>query len=361
MKKERYIFTIFVCIALLIMSGCTPAAYDAGYPEETESKEVKLQPVNIADYQSFKEVEVYLNNANTSSVNTEGKPYKLAWLCNDETDEQMAYMTNYMKEYAKEIGIELICFDGQSDPQKQIDQVNQSIIQQCDGLIICPIDSSALNIAMMKAMNEGIVVICSMMITSDDKYFDVFVGPSDTMVGQHAASMLLDYVPEGGQVAVIEGVMGAAAQINRWRGFSGVLKNYPQYEVVEVQTANWTTVEAMNVMESYLAKYPNLKAVYCENDAEALGALQAVQNAGRDDIIVLGSDGMQTVINLIGEGSQLCGTSLTPCALICETQTLAALACLNGDKEKLDKIIYTDNVCVVKDNAATIKSGWGGE
>lgn len=360
--KKRSIRWIFVCIALLIvMSGCTPAAYDAGYPENTENTDISLQPININDYQSFSDVETYLKDANTSSLNADGKPYKLAWLCNDETDEQMAYMTKYMKQYAEEIGIELICFDGQSDPQKQIDQVNQSIIQQCDGIIICPIDSSALNIAMMKAMNEGIVVICSMMITSDDKYFDIFVGPSDTMVGQQVASMLLDYVPEGGDVAVIEGAMGAAAQVNRWKGFYGVIKNYDQYNIVEVQTANWTTVEAMNVMESYLAKYPNLKAVYCENDAEALGALQAVQNSGRNDIKIFGSDGMQAVINFIGEGSQICGTSLTPCALICETQTLAALACLNGDKNKLDKIIYTNNVCVVQKNAIGLKSGWGGE
>ena len=142
MKKGKSYFYILMLLSF-VLSACTPAAYDSGYPtEDTSQEELSLEAVDVSQFTEIGEVEDYLKDVNLKATKEDGTPYKLAWLNNDETDEQMAYMTQYMKKYAEEIGIELICFDGQSDPQKQIDQVNQSIIQKCDGIIICPIDSS---------------------------------------------------------------------------------------------------------------------------------------------------------------------------------------------------------------------------
>lgn len=360
-KTKNHKVLCILCLLSLLLSACTPAAYDGGYTEPEVVEKSEIDVINVREFQEIKTAEHYLNGADVTPVKEDGTPYKIAWLNCDETDEQMAYLTNCMKAYAKELGLEIICFDAQGDPQKQIDQVNQSIIQKCDAIIIAPLDASALNISMMKAKKEGIVVINSMMIVDGEEYYESYVGPSDTMVGQQAASMIIEALPEGGEVALIEGAMGSAAQVNRYTGFTGVLEKHPEYKLVEKQTANWTTVEAMNIMESYLAKYPDLKAVYCENDAEALGAVQAIQNAGRDDVIVIGADGMQTVVNSIGAGNGVYGTSLTPIELIGEVQILASLAWLNGDGEKLEKQIITDNVCVIQENAASIKSGWGGE
>lgn len=364
MKKCKGFLVILCLITSLsvLTIGCTPAAYDSGYPNETSNEEeISLEAVNVENYKTIGDVKEYLNDANISSKKEDGTPYKLAWCCNDMTDEQMAYITKCMQEYAKDLKIKLICFDAQSDPQKQTDQINQSIIQKCDGLIICPVDASAENIAMMKAKREGLVVVCSTMPISDEESYDVYVGPSDTMAGQQAASMIINALPDGGQVAIIEGMMGSAAQVNRDLGFTTVMKQYSNFKIVEMQTGNWTTVEAMNVMESYLAKYKDLKAVYCHNDAEALGAVQAIKNAGRNNVIVIGTDGMQTAINQIAAGSCFYGTSYVPADVISKVQILATFACLNGDKDKLEKIIYTDNVCVLQDNAPSIKSGWGEE
>lgn len=363
MKKPKKYIHLLLCISILcLLTACTPAAYDSG--KVTETKEVdtsSIIAVDVAQYQTISNEMKYMRDADISAKKKDGTPYKLSWCCNDMTDEQMAYLTTCMKKFAKEIGIDLICFDGQADPQKQIDQINQSIIQKCDGVIIAPIDSSAENIAMMKAKKEGLTVINAQMPITDDAYYDIYVGPSDTMAGQQAASMLVDQLPEGGKVVVIEGLMGSAAQINRDLGFESVLEKYDKYEIIEKQTANWTTVEAMNVMESYLAKYKDLSAVYCHNDAEALGALKAIENAKRDDILVFSTDGMQSVIDLVADQSCIYGTSMQPIELNAKVQTLAALACLNGDKDKIDKMIYTDNVCVTRENASTVKSGWGGE
>lgn len=81
-------------------------------------------------------------------------------------------------------------------------------------------------------------------------------------------------------------MMDSTCQVNRTAGFRGVLQSHPEYDILEEKAAQWSTVEAMNVMESYLSKYPESDAVFGQFDLTTLAAIQATCSVGRDDDIM---------------------------------------------------------------------------
>lgn len=81
-------------------------------------------------------------------------------------------------------------------------------------------------------------------------------------------------------------MISSTCQVNRTAGFRGVLQSHPAYEILKEQTAQCPTVEAINVMESYLSNYPESDAVFGQFDLATLAAIQATRNVSRDDDIM---------------------------------------------------------------------------
>jgi len=99
------------------------------------------------------------------------------------------------------------------------------------------------------------------------------------------------------------GLLGDNNTTNRSDGFHSVVDNYAELKMVAQQTADFDRTRAMEVMESILQAHPNINAVFCGNDAMAMGAYRALATMGKDtDVLVFGFDGAKDVINLIREG-----------------------------------------------------------
>lgn len=262
------------------------------------------------------------------------------------------------QKFAEQYGFDLVSFEAQGDPQKQSDHIHQAITQGCDAIVINPLNATSCNTAMKAARDAGLVVINCQMTVSDESAFDAYTGPNDTFAAQLMASYLVENMPDGGKVAIIEGFPGSAAQINRDAGFMGVIQKYPQFEVLEMQTANWSTEDAMKVMESYLSKYPDLNIIFSHFDLATLAAIQAAQDVGRADAITFVSvDGTRGALAEIAKGGSFKSTAMQDFNMNTELQYLAALAILNGIE--IDKIIYTPNVFIYQDNANNFDPGWG--
>ena len=375
MKLRKWIAIVTV-ISLLGMSGCSPAASDgqnagsgaasggnagAAASTGTDSKYPSLDVLDVSEYKiATKASDLFPDDINLSGSKEDGTKWKIAWCNSDMADESMAYMTTLSRQFADQYGFELVEFDAQSDPQKQTDHINQAITQGCDAVVLNPIDATALNEAMKKARNAGLIVVDCQMPVTDDNAYDVYCGPDDTLAGQQAASELVKLMPEGGKVVVIEGFPGSAAQINRDAGFLGVMQNLPEFEILEIQSANWSTADAMNIMESYMSKYPDINAVFSHFDLATLAAIQAAQGAGRaDDIIFLSVDGTQGALDAIAQGGCFKMTSMQDFNMNTEVQYMAALAHLNGEGDRIDKMCYTYNVVIEEDNASDFEAGWG--
>ncbi|MGM9631404.1 sugar ABC transporter substrate-binding protein [Butyricicoccus sp.] len=377
MKLRKWI-SIATLLALITATGCTPAAQDGGQAASSGSSEAsgsstvaaagaetgKYPDLDVLDVSAYKEAmkasDFLPEGVNLSGTKEDGSKWKIAWCNSDMADESMAYMTNLSRGFAEQYGFELVEFDAQSDPQKQVDHINQAITQGCDALVLNPIDATALNEAMKKARNAGLIVVDCQMPVSDDDAYDVYCGPDDTLAGQQAASAMIEMMPDGGKVVVIEGFPGSAAQINRDAGFLGVMQSHPEYEILEIQSANWSTADAMNIMESYMSKYPEIDAVFSHFDLATLAAIQAAEGAGRaNDIMFFSVDGTQGALDTIAQGGCFKMTSMQDFNMNTELQYLAALAYLNGDGDKMEKMNYTLNVVIEQDNASGFKAGWG--
>ena len=377
--KLRRLIAMMMVLALFALAGCAPAASDTAVSDtaattpaasdaaasseaaKTSDTFENLDALNIADFKEAPVISDYIpEDCNLSGTKEDGTKWKIAWCNSDESDESMAYMTQLHKALEAEYGFELICFDAQSDVQKQTDHINNAITQGCDAVIVNPIDAAALSIPMKKAKDAGLVVINSQNRVNDTEAYDHYVGPNDIAAGQQAASMLMEALPEGGKIVMIDGMMGSTCQINRTAGFRGVLQSHPEYEILEEQTANWSTTEAMNVMESYLSKYSEIDAVFGQFDLATLAAIQSTENVGRADKIKFFSvDGTQGALDFIAKGGCFYGTSMQDFYTNTTIQVFAALAHLNGDAAKLEKEIETANICIEADNASNFTAGWG--
>ena len=372
MKLRKWI-AITTVLAMLGMAGCTPAAQDGGNAATPDtapadnggaaqsSEFADLQPVNVSEFKEAPVLSDYIpDECNLSGTKEDGAKWKIAWCNSDESDESMAYMSTLHRDLEQEYGFELVSFDAQSDPQKQTDHVNNAITQGCDAVIVNPIDPNALSIPMKKAKDAGLVVINSQNRVTDTNAYDCYVGPDDISAGQQAASMLMEMLPDGGKIVMIDGMAGTTCQINRTAGFRGVLQSHPEYEILEEQATPWSTAEAMNIMESYLSKYPEIDAVFSQFDLATLAAIQSTRNVGRDeDIMFFSVDGTQGALDKIAENGCFKGTSMQDFYSNTKIQILAALAILNGDGDKIEKETVTPNICIEADNAGKFEAGWG--
>jgi putative xylitol transport system substrate-binding protein len=190
--------------------------------------------------------------------------------------------------------IEITVFDGQYDASVQQSQFETMATQGFDGVIFVPIDIEAGAAAVATAAAEGIPVVGSNTRVNSDKLAS-YVGSNDVMSGEMEAISVLEGMGGKGNVVIIEGPIGQSAQIERRQGNMIALEKYPDVKLLEMQTANWSRAEALDLMENWLNAYPDqIDGIIGQNDEMALGAIQAVEQAGLNinDFPVAGIDGV---------------------------------------------------------------------
>ncbi|MCH1978289.1 sugar ABC transporter substrate-binding protein [Lawsonibacter sp. OA9] len=376
MKHKLMSILLSLTLSATLLTGCvknnestgkpsTPekqtAEPAAGTPSDSDdgTSELVLDAVDISEFNSSTVVTDFVPaNANTRGTKEDGTPWKIGWSSLNNSTLSLAYMTTKMEELSEEYGFELVTYDAQGDPQKQTSDINNAVTQKCDALIVTPIDATSQLGALKAAKDAGLVVVNIQNPVSDAECYDLFVGPNDVTAAQQAASILINQMPEGGKIVMVNGNPGETCQIDRSRGFKAVLSQYPEFEILEEQGClSWSTAEAMSVMESYLSKYPDIDGVFCQWDIGTATCIQAAETAGRaEDIVFVSVDGVQAALDAIAAGGPFKGTSMQDFETNTVIQTLATLAYLNGDSDKLDKNMATPNICITQENADNFKS-----
>lgn len=197
----------------------------------------------------------------------------------------------------------------EQDVSRQIDLVEQMIAQKVDAIVIAPADSKALVDVCKKAQDAGIVVVnidnkLDAGVLAENNLKIPFVGPDNRkgakLVGDHLAKRL----KANDKVAIIEGVPTAFNASQRKQGFEDAM-SAANVKIASSQSARWETAKADQVVGALLIEIPDLKAVLCANDSMALGALAALQSAGKPDVLVIGFDNISAVRAPIKEGKML--------------------------------------------------------
>lgn len=239
-----------------------------------------------------------------SATEKENADIKIGFSSKDNSDLFVAAIANAAEAEAEELGVELLMYDAGGDVEKQISDCETLIASGVDALVVIPqsVEGSAPVVSM--ANDAGIPIIIDNGDIADTNY-TAFVGCTDQESGELLGTWFIEEsgLAEGDKIAIIEGPMGQSGQVGRMAGFEevGLLEHF---EVVATQTANWKRDEAMALAEDWITTYGDeLKAIVCENDDMAMGALSAAQAAGRDDIIIGGVDGLEDAVQAIKEGT----------------------------------------------------------
>ena len=190
--------------------------------------------------------------------------------------------------------------DGEADIAKQISQAEDLIAQQVDVIILNPQDADGSAQVLDLAAEAGIPVVEVNTETTRTDYIS-YVGSVDSQAGEMMGNFVMEQLGSEGQYGILEGEMGQSAQILRYQGLESTILACDTMECVAVLSASWQRDQAMSTTEDWLAKYPDLKAVICENDDMAMGALQAAEANGRQ-LVIIGVDGIEDAVQAIADG-----------------------------------------------------------
>ena len=191
--------------------------------------------------------------------------------------------------------VEFIVTDGQNSSEKQVTDVETLLARGVDVLMISPLTSDALTPVVMDALDAGRRV--NVPVT-------VHVGAENRPIGQSAGEFIAEQIGGTGAVIEIQGTAGASATIDRHDGFMDAIEG-TDIEVVASQHADYLRENALRFMEDQLQRFGpgEIQAVYAHNDEMALGAVQALEAAGRlDEVVVVGIDGQNSAFEAIAEG-----------------------------------------------------------
>jgi ribose transport system substrate-binding protein len=206
------------------------------------------------------------------------------------------------KVRAIELGYEATVFDSQNDTAKEASHFENLIAGGYKAVLFNPTDADGSVANVLKAKVAGVPVFCidreinSTNAATTQMLSDNYSGC--VALGQY----FVKTVGKEGKYAELLGLVGDNNTWNRSKGFHSVVDRYPGLKMVAQQTAEFDRAKALEVMESILQKNPDINAVFCGNDAMAMGAYQALVSAGKaDKIKVFGFDGADDVVKLIAE------------------------------------------------------------
>src|SRR4030042_1466387 len=240
--------------------------------------------------------------------------YKFAWIMPDMFNPFWVYMRQGAEKAAQELRKEGIQVDIQQmapiqtfNVEEQVAIFENAILMNLDSICICVIDQNAVMDQVNNAVKLGIwVATLSTDIPNSDR--TVFAGQDNKVVAQQIADMAIKNNDGKGNYIILSGIAANYISEKRDAGFLAALTANPESKLLDKQPANFNRKDGMAVMENMLQKYGpgEIQGVFTVNDEAALGAMQAIQAAGRgNEIVVVGIDGNEDASNAVKAGTML--------------------------------------------------------
>ena len=210
-----------------------------------------------------------------------------------ESDWRTANTESMKSTFSEENGYELIFDDAQQKQENQLTAIRNFIQQEVDYILLAPVTETGWDTVLQEAKDADIpvIIVDRMVDVSDDSLYTIWIGTDSLLEGRKAAEWLNAYTTAKGidakdvNIVDIQGTIGSTAQIGRSKGLEEGVDNYG-WNLLAQQSGEFTQAKGQEVMESMLKQYDNINVVYCENDNEAFGAIDAIEAAGK----TVGSD-----------------------------------------------------------------------
>jgi len=227
--------------------------------------------------------------------------------------------TQSIQDEAKTRGVDLKFADAQQKQENQIKAVRSFIAQKVKAIIIAPVVETGWEQVLRDAKRAKIPVILvdRGINVKDDSLYATLIASDFVAEGRMAGEWLTKKMNGKANIAELQGTPGAAPAIDRKKGFAEAIASSPDMKIVKSQSGDFTRAGGKEVMQAFL-KSPegkDINAVYAHNDDMALGAIQAIEEAGKKpgvDIVIVSIDGVRGAFEAMAEGKLNCTVECNP-------------------------------------------------
>jgi simple sugar transport system substrate-binding protein len=259
-----------------------------------------------------------------------------------------------IKDEAEKEGIVLKFSDAQQKQENQIKAIRSFIQQKVDVIAFSPVVETGWEPVLREAQAAKIPVILTdrAVDVQDTSLWATFMGSDFVEEGRRAGRWLVDYgavkdLAAKGTVNIVElqGTVGSAPAIDRKKGFEEILKDHPNYKVIRSQTGDFTRAKGKEVMEAFLkSEGKNINVLYAHNDDMAIGAIQAIEEAGLKpgkDITIVSIDGVKGAFEAMMAGKL---NASIECSPLLGPQLMSAVKDLIAGKALPKRIVTQESV-----------------
>ena len=227
--------------------------------------------------------------------------------------------TESIKEAAKLKNINLTFSDAQQKQENQIKAIRNFITKGVDVISFSPVVATGFEDVLKEAKEAEIPVVLfdRAVEVSEPGLYVSFIGSDFVEEGRRAGRWVAANLNGKANVAELVGTVGSAPAIDRKKGFEEVIQGHPGIKIIKSQSGDFTRAKGKEVMESFL-KSPEadqIQVLFAHNDDMALGAIQAIEEAGKKpgkDIVIISIDGVKTMFEAINEGKANCTVECNP-------------------------------------------------
>jgi simple sugar transport system substrate-binding protein len=223
-----------------------------------------------------------------------------------------------IRSEAKKRGVNLKFSDAQQKQENQIKALRAFIAQGVDAIILAPVVETGWEPVLKEAQRAKIpvVLVDRGVRVSDESLYTTLIASDFVEEGRMAAHWLAKKLGGKGRIVELQGTPGSAPAIDRQKGFAEVLEENPDMRIIRSQSGDFTRSKGKEVMEAFLkAEGRSIDALYAHNDDMALGAIQAIEEAGLkpgEDIVVVSIDGVKAAFEAMVAGTLNCTVECNP-------------------------------------------------
>lgn len=276
-----------------------------------------------------------------------------------ESDWRLANTDSMKTTFSEENGYKLIAKNAGQKQENQVAAIREFIEEKVDYIVLAPVTEDGWDVVLKEAKDAGIpvIVVDRMVDVSDDSLYTAWIGSDFELESEKVCAWLKAYADAKGMkevnIAHIQGTEGASAQIGRTDGLEASAKEYG-WNIVATQTGEFTKNKGRDAMEAMLKEKSNINVVYCENDNEAAGAIEAIEAAGKTvgpdgDILVLSFDATNDGLKNVLSGKIACDAECNPLHGPRVEDVIKRLE----KKEKVDQILYVEEEMFAYDDTVT--------